>query len=102
MIVIDSDNYDAAGIKTLFFKGGEPHAKLPIFTEDVLLFLKLRTWNDVGLAVCVIDALSRQSKIHVYAFIPYWPGARQDRSHNKKDPDDQAPCTLEIVGRMFS
>lgn len=101
--VIDSDDYKASGISTMFFPGGEPHAKLPIFKDDVLLFLKLRTWNDVGIALCVIDALHRQTGFSIHKFIPYFPGARQDRSHNVDDPvDGKAPLTLEIMGDLFS
>ena len=42
MLVIDSDNYSAAGIETMFFPGGEPHVKLPLYREPVILYGKLR------------------------------------------------------------
>jgi ribose-phosphate pyrophosphokinase len=91
MKVIDSDDYGASGIKTFFFPGGEPHAQLP---EDkfgpALLFLKPRTWNDVGIAVCVMDALLRQGN-QVWLFCPYLPGARQDRT------DFRTPVTKDVI-----
>jgi ribose-phosphate pyrophosphokinase len=78
MHIIDSDNYAASGIETLFFPGGEPHAKLPQFQDDVLFFGKLRTWNDVGIAACVLNTLDQQH-INLHSFFPYFPGARQDK-----------------------
>ena len=55
MKIIDSDDYSAAGIETMFFPGGEPHVKVPFFSEPLLLHLKLRTWNDVGFAALLLD-----------------------------------------------
>lgn len=97
MIIIDSDNYKEHGIETLFFPGGEPHAKIPPeLAGDVLLFLKLRTWNDAGIAACVVNALDRNTAINrLKVFLPYFPGARQDRS------DGHAPMTVEIVSQLF-
>lgn len=94
MIVIDSDNYAAAGIETMFFPGGEPHVKIPMFDDEVLLFLKIRTWADMGFASLVLDGVSRQN-IGVKVFVPYFPGARQDRS------DGSCGLTLSVTGSMF-
>lgn len=96
MIFIDSDDYKASGIETMFFPGGEPHAKLPEFTGTVILYLKLRTWNDVGLAACVLDALSRSSYACVYVGLMYFPGARQDKTDGGKYPK-----TVELISRLF-
>lgn len=94
MIIIDSDNYAEHGIEAFFFPGGEPHVKIPHFEDEVLLFLKLRTWNDVGLAMALIDALEHQAAwFHV--FCPYFPGARQDRT------DGKSPLTLDLMGRIL-
>lgn len=97
-MIIDSDDYKAAGIETLFFPGGEPHAKIPPeLSGSVLLFLKLRTWNDVGFAACVMDALRRNPKVEsLNAFIPYFPGARQDRS------DGHAPLTSYLMSKLLA
>lgn len=94
--VIDSDNYAAAGIETFFFPGGEPHAKItkPFGREPLLLFLKLRTWTDVGLAAVVLDALLRHNA-NYRVFIPYFPGARQDRS------DGNSPLTAKVTGYLL-
>lgn len=106
--VIDSDDYKASGIEAFFFPGGEPHVKIPELGERTLLHLKLRTWNDVGLAVCLMDAIYRQQRHHpewpgphaswvpeVRAFIPYFPGSRQDRT------DGFTPITKEIVSCLL-
>jgi ribose-phosphate pyrophosphokinase len=95
MKIIDSDNYLASGIETMFFPGGEPHAKLPPISGDVLLFLKPRTWDDVGLGACVIDGLTRSDADRIVAFIPYFPAARQDKTKG------DAPLTLALTVRLL-
>jgi ribose-phosphate pyrophosphokinase len=96
MVLIDSDRYVLSGIDTLVFPGGEPHVKVPWFNPDKrwLLFLKLRHWLDVGYAALVIDALIRQ-QVYFRVFIPYLPGARQDRS------EGECGHTLEAVVRLL-
>lgn len=98
MIIIDSDDYAASGIETMTFPGGEPHVKLPIFDDRILFYGKLRTWQDVGYAALVLDALSYQGIQHQkYAFIPYFPGARQDRTDK-----GQSPLTLRVMLDLLS
>lgn len=101
MKVIDSDNYAASGIETFFFPGGEPHAKIPESFGDALLFLKPRTWNDMGKAMAVLGALWAQTsggKDHghkVWLFCPYFPGARQDRT------DYRTPVMKELMANIL-
>jgi ribose-phosphate pyrophosphokinase len=96
MLVIDSDNYAAAGIEAFFFPGGEPHVKLPDFSKEALvLHLKLRTWRDVGLAAVLCDALTNQRGYLPPTFMPYLPGARQDRT------DGLTPITARVIGDLF-
>lgn len=95
MKVIDSDNYRESGIDAFFFPGGEPHARIPKDFGTALLWLKARTWNDVGLAMCVLGALKQQGNKYLPLFVPYFPGARQDRS------DGQTPFTARMVMAMF-
>lgn len=98
MLVIDSDNYAAAGITPMFFPGGEPHVKLAHeIDEPVLFFAKLRTWNDVGIAACVLNILGKPSNYHnkLDLFVPYFPGARQDK------PSNVAPYTVGMVGALL-
>ncbi len=94
--VIDSDNYLEAGVQVFTFPGGEPHVKFhtPLQPKGVL-FLKLRTWMDVGYASVVLDAISGENGSGGWkAFIPYYPGARQDRRTTSYSP--------ETVKLMFS
>lgn len=95
VLVIDSDAYAAVGIEALFFTGGEPHAKVPRFAQQLVLHLKLRRWSDVGIAACVMDAIRRQ-RVKYRAFIPYFPGARQDRS------DGTTPMTVNIMQDLLA
>ncbi len=98
-MIIDSDNYKAAGIETMFFPGGEPHVKVPRkwkSRESIKLFLKLRTWNDVGIAACLLDVLERRGDDIAEVFIPYFPGARQDRAL-----DMEAPYTVAIMEELL-
>jgi len=92
--VIDSDNYAAQGIETMFFPGGEPHVKVPEFQDDVILYLKARTWWDTTFGALVANALEHQGKL-AEVFMPYFPAARQDKTNGR------AALTLEVVGQMF-
>lgn len=94
--IIDSDHYAASGIETLVFPGGEPHVKVPDLTGDILLLLKLRSWNDMGFAALVADAVSRSGAESVRTFVPYFPAARQDRA-----PDGHAPFTLRYTSLLL-
>lgn len=96
-VVIDSDNYAASGIETMLFPGGEPHVKVPSFKgRRVLLWLKLRTWADVGFASLLIDAMERQPGTRFRVFVPYFPGARQDRS------DGACGLTLQMMANLLT
>lgn len=96
MKVIDSDSYAAARIETLCFPGGEPHVKVPKFEGDVLVHLKLRTWEQVGFAALVLDALMQQVNVCLHTFIPYFPGARQD-----KLSEGLAPFTVGVMANLL-
>lgn len=90
--VIDSDDYGKSGIETMFFPGGEPHIKVnrDLKKEEVLAFLKLRNWNDVGITSLFIDCA-----LGAALFIPYFPGARQDK--HERD----VPCTVRVMARLL-
>jgi len=96
VIIIDSDNYQEHGIETMFFPGGEPHVKVPVFNEDVMFVGKLRAWDDVGFAALLLDAICERQSNVVVSFIPYFPGARQDRS------DGRAALTLDVMLRLLA
>ncbi len=97
MIIIDSDNYAEHGIQTMFFPGGEPHIKVPEFKGDVLFYGKLRHWNDIGHAALLADAMVQQEGVTNFtSFIPYFPGARQDRT------DGKSALTLNVMLHLLT
>ncbi len=69
-------------VKSFVFAGGEPHIKInPDFHESlpVRITQRINSFNDLG-AICVtVDALRRLGAKNLELFIPYFPGARQDR-----------------------
>lgn len=103
--IIDSDNYAATGIEPIFFPGGEPHIKIPAsLSGNLLVFLKLRTWNDVGLATCLLHALGDHNypTEAVKIFIPYFPAARQDKIRRIQESDPYSPLTIAITGQLLT
>jgi ribose-phosphate pyrophosphokinase len=67
------------------FSGGEPHIKItapqPPMGEFLEVFIthRLNSFNDLGLLCVAVDALRRMGVLHIEAFLPYFPAARQDR-----------------------
>lgn len=97
MFYIDTDDYAASGIEVFTFPGGEPHANVPKWTTPhVHIFAKIRTWADFGTLLVVTDALGAQG-VQINLFMPYLPGARQDRN-----PDGLTPLTPRIYSRALS
>lgn len=75
-----------------FFSGGEPHIKIDsdyayAHLEDVTVTSRLNNMDDFMLLMVALDALySIGRHNHVYLFIPYFPGARQDRQMVAGEP----------------
>ena len=64
----------------LFFPGGEPHVKLQTIEDDkVFIRALIPTWKHFGELIVLLNALHHQHK-EVTLFMPYFPGARQDRN----------------------
>ena len=64
------------------FSGGEPHVKLntnSIEGETAWVTHRITTFNDLGLLFVACDALRRAGIQSLNLFLPYFPGARQDR-----------------------
>ncbi|MEM6802608.1 MAG: ribose-phosphate diphosphokinase [Bacteroidota bacterium] len=66
----------------LTFSGGEPHIKIhargPI-KEAVMISQRVNNFEDFGLTLMAVDALKRLEVPAIQLFLPYFPGARQDR-----------------------
>ena len=64
------------------FSGGEPHIKINpvnLASEPVWITHRIRSFSDIGLLMLAVDALRRMGVSQLRAFLPYFPGARQDR-----------------------
>lgn len=75
--------------ETFIFKGGEPHIKLKLSEElifasekyNVIITQKIKTFEDLGILMLAVDALKRNLQIDtLQLYVPYFPGARQDRA----------------------
>jgi ribose-phosphate pyrophosphokinase len=99
-MIIDTDNYEKAGIEVFQFPGGEWHANVPPMYGrsggSLHVFAKFRTWDDVGKFIVVADALKTQG-VRIYLFAPYFPGLRQDRN-----PGGNTPLTCRIYGNLLN
>lgn len=72
----------AIAFKSFTFSGGEPHIKIePGFdaTQPVTITHRLTSFNRIGELYVAVDALRRMGVQKINLFIPYFPGARQDR-----------------------
>lgn len=77
-------------VEVFHFPGGEPHVKLdPDHAKGHEFVIDVRggSWDDIGTALVINDALRRSDALYVDLFIPYLPGARQDRG---------APLTAKV------
>ena len=73
---------DSIQFESFTFSGGEPHIK--ILSEismdtSVTVTTRIKSFNDMGLLMIAVDALRRLDVKSINLFMPYMPGARQDR-----------------------
>lgn len=66
------------------FSGGEPHIKLiPTLEQltdvDWVVTCRVNSFNDMGMVMAAKNAIDNTYVENVTLFIPYFPGARQDR-----------------------
>ncbi|MEZ4686971.1 MAG: ribose-phosphate pyrophosphokinase-like domain-containing protein [Bacteroidia bacterium] len=72
------------------FPGGEPHIRL-LSREDlhgahVRISTRINGFSDLGILMLAVDALKRSGISSFELFIPYFPGARQDRVMTEGEP----------------
>lgn len=77
--------------KMFTFKGGEPHIKIDSHTvwysrfpsqmgDEITITQRIESFNDFGILLVATDALKRLiPNVKLHLFLPYFPGARQDR-----------------------
>ena len=82
------------------FSGGELHFNsIPRLSKDaVMIDARVRTWEDFGFLLAFLSGVRYQSDINPISmlFLPYFPGARQDRN-----PDGTSPLTVEIYANCL-
>ncbi len=82
------------------FSGGEPHIKLKTSLDkvaEVTITTRLNSFNDLGVLLCAIDALRRTGVEKINLFLPYFPGARQDRVMISGEP-----LTVKIYAEILN
>ena len=75
--------------KAFTFNGGEPHIKILSSlnnVDEITITHRIKSFNDFGLLLLAIDAVQRQGVEHISVFVPYFPGARQDRIMTSGEP----------------
>ncbi len=78
-----SNKVDTFEFESFIFNGGEPHIKLKDLHSSfypLTITCRIKSFNDLGLLLVAVDAIKRvgfTNEIHL--FMPYAPGARQDR-----------------------
>ena len=80
---------DEIKFENFTFSGGEPHIKInPNFdiSNPITITHRLNSFNDLGLLVIAVDALTRMGAIVDKLYIPYFPASRQDRVMIKGEP----------------
>lgn len=68
--------------KHFVFSGGEPHIKIETKLEndcEVTITHRITSFNDFGLLLIAVNALKNMDISKINVFLPYFPGARQDR-----------------------
>ena len=76
------DSTDIVQFESFTFSGGEPHIKIIsdlAGVHEVTITSRIQSFNDFGLLLVSVDALRRMNIKTINLFIPYFPGARQDR-----------------------
>ncbi len=82
-------NLDKVGVlyKQFEFRSGEHHFQLPqLEHKPVQIFFKYSGDQSMMQLLLFTDALRRQGLNDIHLFIPYFPGARQDRVCNPGEP----------------
>ncbi len=71
------------GFESFFFSGGEPHIKLDVkdipWDSQITITSRVNSANDFMMLLAAMSALKEIPHQETFVFIPYFPGARQDR-----------------------
>ena len=107
-----SDNFDDRNkdleVVRFTFPGGEPHVKIAgidggDFPEDfhnlpIRIYHTIKSFNDLGTLYMTIDALRATNCWKISLFLPYFPGARQDR----RAADVCEPLSVKVYADLIN
>lgn len=82
------------------FNGGEPHLKIKTglkSTDSVTITTRIQAFNDLGFLLLANDALQQMGIRKIHLFLPYFPGARQDRVMIKGEP-----LTVKVYANLIN
>ena len=96
---MNSQSHETISFEAFTFSGGEPHIKLDYnFNQvqrecetgnwcNVWISHRINSFEDLGLLMVAVDALRGTYPIDdLYLYLPYFPGARQDRRMVNGEP----------------
>lgn len=78
----DGQDLDEVDFEAFVFPGGEPHCEIDpeeVEAEEILIDARIASMEDLGLLLVLTDAVRRAEPCGINLFLPYVPGARQDR-----------------------
>lgn len=81
----NAKDYELIQFESFFFNCGEPHIKLNMESfdgkrQDVQVSIRIKSMNDLGMLAVATMALKQCGLLDKsFLFVPYFPGARQDR-----------------------
>ncbi len=91
----------AKDFRLLTFYGGEPHMDVPtIDTDELYILARINNWTEFGNLLLLLNALSAQEfETHkkLILYVPYFPGARQDRN-----PGGNTPLTVTVYAETLA
>lgn len=107
---MNSQAFETISFKAFTFSGGEPHIKLDYNHHqvrrecetgnwcNVWISHRINSFNDLGLLMVAVDALRGTYPIEeLYLYLPYFPGARQDRRMV-----DGEPLTVKVYADIIN
>lgn len=87
---LKNDTQELIPYKSFEFSGGEPHIKITRTWEQedrIVITCRIKSMYDLGLLIVACDALERIGNYDsLELYLPYFPGARQDRVMVEGEP----------------
>jgi ribose-phosphate pyrophosphokinase len=98
---LSSNPFNTLACNTFTFKGGEPHIVINDSSHnsrEIIITQRINSFNDLGLLCVAVDAVKRMKAFDImHLFIPYMPGARQDRQMVNGEP-----LTVKVYGDIIN